>query len=101
MVLFDHQVPADSLKAAENHIMLRRFAQEQGILNYDIFCGVCHQVMPEKGHVLPGSIVVGTDSHTCTYGAWGLLPQASARRICPPSLPQASSGSWFQKPCSS
>ena len=51
--------------------MLRKFAQEQGILNYDILCGVCHQVMPEKGHVLPGSIIVGTDSHTCTYGALG------------------------------
>ncbi|HNX40643.1 MAG TPA: 3-isopropylmalate dehydratase large subunit [Methanothrix sp.] len=71
VMLFDHQVPADSLKAAENHIMLRKFAQEQGILNYDIFCGVCHQVMPEKGHVLPGNIIVGTDSHTCTYGAFG------------------------------
>jgi len=71
VMLFDHQVPADSLKAAENHIMLRGFAEEQGILNYDIFCGVCHQVMPEKGHVLPGSLVVGTDSHTCTYGALG------------------------------
>jgi len=71
VLLFDHQVPADSLKAAENHIMLRKFAQEQGILNYDIFCGVCHQVMPEKGHVLPGQIILGTDSHTCTYGALG------------------------------
>ena len=69
VILFDHQVPADSLNAAENHILLRGFAQEQGILNYDIFCGVCHQVMPEKGHALPGQIVVGTDSHTCTYGS--------------------------------
>jgi 3-isopropylmalate/(R)-2-methylmalate dehydratase large subunit len=71
VILFDHQVPADSLNAAENHILLRGFAQEQGILNYDIFCGVCHQVMPEKGHALPGQIVVGTDSHTCTYGSLG------------------------------
>ncbi len=71
VMLFDHQVPADSLKAAENHILLRHFAEEQRILNYDIFCGVCHQVVPEKGHVLPGSLVVGTDSHTCTYGALG------------------------------
>ncbi|MDD1757190.1 MAG: 3-isopropylmalate dehydratase large subunit [Methanotrichaceae archaeon] len=71
VVIFDHQVPADSIKAAENHIMLRNFAEEQGILNYDIFCGVCHQVMPEKGHILPGELVVGTDSHTCTYGAFG------------------------------
>jgi 3-isopropylmalate/(R)-2-methylmalate dehydratase large subunit len=71
VMLFDHQVPADSLKAAENHILLRNFAKEQGILNYDIFCGVCHQVVPEKGHVLPGTLVVGADSHTCTYGALG------------------------------
>ncbi|MCX6669531.1 MAG: 3-isopropylmalate dehydratase large subunit [Methanothrix sp.] len=71
VMLFDHQVPADSLKAAENHILLRNFAKEQGVLNYDIFCGVCHQVVPEKGHVLPGSLVVGADSHTCTYGALG------------------------------
>ncbi|RQW79787.1 MAG: 3-isopropylmalate dehydratase large subunit [Methanothrix sp.] len=71
VILFDHQVPADSLNAAENHILLRGFAKEQGILNYDIFCGVCHQVMPEKGHALPGQIVVGTDSHTCTYGSLG------------------------------
>lgn len=71
VILFDHQVPADSLAAAENHIMLRKFAEEQGILNYDIFEGVCHQVMPEKGHALPGDLVVGSDSHTCTYGALG------------------------------
>ncbi len=71
VMLFDHQVPADSIKAAENHQMLRRFAGEQGILNYDVSEGVCHQVMPEKGHVLPGQLVVGSDSHTCTYGALG------------------------------
>lgn len=71
VILFDHQVPADSLAAAENHIMLRKFAASQGIKNYDIFEGVCHQVMPEKGHALPGDLVVGSDSHTCTYGALG------------------------------
>ena len=71
VILFDHQVPADSLAAAANHIMLRQFAKEQGILNYDIFEGVCHQVMPEKGHVRPGDLIVGSDSHTCAYGALG------------------------------
>ncbi len=71
VILFDHQVPADSLAAAANHIMLRNFAASQGILNYDIFEGVCHQVMPEKGHALPGDLIVGSDSHTCTYGALG------------------------------
>ncbi|MBN2488151.1 MAG: 3-isopropylmalate dehydratase large subunit [Methanosarcinaceae archaeon] len=71
VIIFDHQVPADSLNAAANHIMLREFAKEQGILNYDVYEGVCHQVMPEKGHVRPGDLVVGSDSHTCAYGALG------------------------------
>ncbi|MHC1570678.1 MAG: 3-isopropylmalate dehydratase large subunit, partial [Methermicoccaceae archaeon] len=71
IIVFDHQVPADSLNAAKNHIMLRRFAREQGILNYDVFEGICHQVMAEKGHVLPGELIVGADSHTCAYGALG------------------------------
>jgi len=71
IILFDHQVPADSLNAAANHILLREFANEQGILNYDVFEGVCHQVMPEKGHVMPGDLIVGSDSHTCAYGALG------------------------------
>lgn len=72
VILFDHQVPADSLNAARNHIMLRQFAKEQGIKNfYDIYEGVCHQVMPEKGHVLPGNLIVGSDSHTCAYGSLG------------------------------
>jgi 3-isopropylmalate/(R)-2-methylmalate dehydratase large subunit len=72
IILFDHQVPADSLNAAMNHILLRRFAKEQGIRHfYDLHEGICHQVMPEKGHVLPGQLIVGSDSHTCAYGALG------------------------------
>ena len=72
VILFDHQVPADSIKAAENHILMRKFVKEQNIKNfYDIREGVCHQVLPEKGHVLPGTVVVGADSHTCTHGAFG------------------------------
>ncbi|MGP8320786.1 MAG: 3-isopropylmalate dehydratase large subunit [Methanosarcinaceae archaeon] len=71
VIIFDHQVPADSLNAAANHTVLRKFAKEQEILNYDIYEGVCHQVMPEKGHVRPGDLVVGSDSHTCAYGALG------------------------------
>lgn len=71
VILFDHQVPADSLNAAENHKLLRAFADEQGILNYDVREGVCHQIMPEKGHVRPGEVIVGSDSHTCAYGALG------------------------------
>ncbi len=72
VIILDHQVPAESVKAAELHKMLRKFAKEQKIRIYDVGKGgICHQVMPEKGHVLPGTVTVGADSHTCTYGAFG------------------------------
>ncbi|MEA4957104.1 3-isopropylmalate dehydratase large subunit [bioreactor metagenome] len=72
VIPFDHQVPADSLDAANNHIIMREFVKEQGIKNfYDVNEGVCHQILPELGHVVPGEVIVGTDSHTCTHGALG------------------------------
>jgi 3-isopropylmalate/(R)-2-methylmalate dehydratase large subunit len=72
VIPFDHQVPADSLTAADNHIIMRKFVKEQGIKNfYDVNQGVCHQILPELGHVVPGEVIVGTDSHTCTHGALG------------------------------
>ena len=71
IMLFDHQVPADSIIAAENQAFMRTFAAEQGIHNYDIREGICHQVVMEKGLAAPGEIIVGADSHTCMYGAAG------------------------------
>jgi 3-isopropylmalate/(R)-2-methylmalate dehydratase large subunit len=71
IMLFDHQVPADSIPAAENHVYMRKFAAQQQIHNYDLHEGVCHQVVLEKGRAAPGEIVVGADSHTCMYGAVG------------------------------
>ncbi len=73
IIIQDHHVPADSAKSAELHKIQRAFAKEQDIpLLYDVGRGgVCHQVMVEKGHVLPGELVVGADSHTCTYGCVG------------------------------
>ena len=72
VIPFDHQIPADSLDSANNHIFMRNFVEEQKIENfYDVKEGVCHQVLPEKGHVIPGTVIVGADSHTCTYGALG------------------------------
>jgi 3-isopropylmalate/(R)-2-methylmalate dehydratase large subunit len=71
IMLFDHQVPADSISAAELQQFMRSFASEQGIFNYDLREGVCHQVVLEKGRAAPGEIIVGSDSHTCMYGAVG------------------------------
>jgi len=73
VMILDHQVPADTVKSAELHVTMRTFAKEQGIHNfYEIGKGgICHQIMPEKGYALPGEVIVGADSHTCTYGALG------------------------------
>lgn len=72
VVILDHQVPAESVKAAELHKTMRQFAKDQKLRIYDVGRGgICHQVMPEKGHVVPGTVIVGADSHTCTYGAFG------------------------------
>jgi 3-isopropylmalate/(R)-2-methylmalate dehydratase large subunit len=73
VVILDHIVPASSVRSANLHKIVRNFVEEQKIKNfYDVgLGGVCHQIMPEKGHVRPGEIIVGADSHTCTYGAFG------------------------------
>ena len=72
VVILDHQVPAESVKAAELHKTMRQFAKDQNLQIYDVGKGgICHQVMPDKGHVVPGAVIVGADSHTCTYGAFG------------------------------
>ena len=72
VIPFDHQVPADSIDSANNHIIMRKFVEEYNIENfYDVNAGVCHQILPEKGHVVPGDVIVGADSHTCTHGALG------------------------------
>jgi homoaconitate hydratase family protein len=73
VVIFDHLVPPNTERAALNQKIIREFVREQKIKwFYDIGRGgVCHQVMVEKGHAKPGELIVGADSHTCTYGAVG------------------------------
>jgi len=70
--VMDHYAPAPTIRAAENQRKMREFASEQGIYNFfDINRGVCHQVMPEAGLIWPGMVLVATDSHTTTHGAFG------------------------------
>jgi len=73
IVIFDHLVPPSTIRAATLQKGLREFVKEQGIQSlYDIGQGgICHQVFHEKGHARPGELIVGADSHTCTYGALG------------------------------
>ncbi len=72
--VFDHFAPASTIKSAGIHKEMREFAREQELTHhFDINCGVCHQVMPEAGLVFPGMILVATDSHTTTHGAFGAM----------------------------
>jgi len=72
VIIFDHRIPAESEKTAELHKRVRAFVKEQSIKYfYDLKAGICHQVLAEKGHSVPGEILVGTDSHTTTQGAFG------------------------------
>jgi len=68
--VMDHFVPSKDISTAEEVKRLREFAQAQGLVFLENV-GIEHVVLPEKGFVLPGELVVGADSHTCTYGALG------------------------------
>jgi 3-isopropylmalate/(R)-2-methylmalate dehydratase large subunit len=73
VIILDHRVPAESEITATTHKAIRAFVEAQRIRHfYDVGRGgICHQVLAERGHVLPGMVVVGTDSHTTTHGAFG------------------------------
>jgi len=74
-IIFDHRVPAESSKTATNQKRIREFVADQGIRRFHDVRGdeggICHQVLPENGYVLPGQVIVGTDSHTTSHGALG------------------------------
>ena len=74
-IIFDHRVPAESAKTATNQKRVRAFVAEHGIGKFhDVrgdVGGICHQILPERGYVRPGTVVVGTDSHTTSHGALG------------------------------
>ncbi|MHA1143817.1 MAG: 3-isopropylmalate dehydratase large subunit [Candidatus Helarchaeota archaeon] len=71
VVIFDHFSPAPTERWALAHDFIRKFVIKRKIKHfYDIKEGICHQVLPEKGHVRPGMLIVGGDSHTTTYGAF-------------------------------
>ena len=70
VVILDHRVPPYSVEVARNQKISREFAKRLNVKHfYDVFAGICHQVMVDRGHVLPGYLIVGADSHTTTYGA--------------------------------
>lgn len=80
VVVLDHCVPAANSQYALNHKVIREFVKDQGITNFfDLNWGICHQVFSEEGFALPGDLILGADSHTTTYGAFGALSAGIGR----------------------
>lgn len=79
VMVADHFVPNKDIRAAQNCKMMREFAREQELVNYfDVGqMGIEHALLPEQGLVLPGDVILGADSHTCTYGALGAFSTGS------------------------
>ena len=80
VIVLDHVVPASSEKYAQNHKVIREFVEEQGIPHFfDVHHGICHQVFSENGFALPGNLILGADSHTTSYGAFGAFSAGIGR----------------------
>lgn len=95
-MVIDHNAPSPTLGASGVQKKMRDFASSQDTYLYDIGCGICHQIIPEKGHILPGSLILGADSHTCTYGALGALSTGVGSTDLAVAL--ATGKNWFKVP---
>lgn len=97
VLVFDHNVPANTIGSAEFQQVVRDFAKKQGIHNiYKQGEGICHQVLPQEGHVKPSTVIVGADSHTCTYGAFGAFSTGLGATDL--AMVYATGKTWFNVP---
>jgi 3-isopropylmalate/(R)-2-methylmalate dehydratase large subunit len=96
----DHFQPAKDIKSAELHRRLDTWAREKAIKYYYPIgrAGVCHALLPEQGHIRPGEVIVGGDSHTCTYGAFGAFSTGIGSTDLAAAL--ATGKLWFKVPAS-
>lgn len=94
----DHFTPNKDIKSAEQVKFIKEFAQEMGIVNYFEIgqMGVEHALLPEKGLVVPGDVVIGADSHTCTYGALGAFSTGIGSTDMAAGM--ATGEAWFKVP---
>lgn len=72
-MVMDHSCPSPIEGVSAIHAKMRDFGKRTGVHIYDWGCGVCHQLVPESGKVVSGDLVIGCDSHTCTYGALNIF----------------------------
>ena len=95
-MVIDHSAPSPSEGVSRVHQKMRKFSTDFKTKIFDIGCGVCHQVIPESGNVLPGDLVLGADSHTCTYGAIGAFSTGVGSTDLAIAL--ATGKNWFKVP---
>lgn len=95
-MIIDHSAPSPNIGVSEIHKKMRGFARLLDVKMYDIGCGVCHQLVPQKGHVTCGDLVLGADSHTCTYGAINVFSTGVGSTDLAITL--ASGRNWFRVP---
>ncbi|MDP6686294.1 MAG: aconitase/3-isopropylmalate dehydratase large subunit family protein, partial [Candidatus Omnitrophota bacterium] len=95
-MVIDHSSPSPSIGVSEIHKKMRLFAKDNKLKVFDIGCGVCHQVIPEAGCVFPGDLVIGADSHTCTYGALGVFSTGMGSTDL--AIAISSGKNWFKVP---
>ncbi len=96
-IVFDHVIPANTIGSAEFQKVARDFIKKQKITHhYTHGEGICHQVLPEKGLVEPSKIIVGADSHTCTYGAFGAFSTGMGSTDM--AMVYATGKTWFMVP---
>jgi 3-isopropylmalate/(R)-2-methylmalate dehydratase large subunit len=96
----DHFQPAKDIKSAELHKRLHDWAVRHKIKHYYKLgrAGVCHALLPEQGHIRPGEVIVGSDSHTCTYGAFGAFSTGIGSTDAAAAI--ATGQLWFKVPAS-
>lgn len=95
-LVIDHSAPSPIEGVSALHKIMREFAVKQGVKIYDVGCGVCHQLIPEQGNVVPGNLMVGADSHTCTYGAINVFSTGVGSTDAAAAM--ASGKLWFKVP---
>lgn len=95
-MVIDHSAPSPEIGVSTIHAKMRCFAKEMGLGVYDAGCGVCHELIPQKGHVTCGDLVLGADSHTCTYGAINVFSTGVGSTDLAITL--ASGKNWFRVP---
>ena len=96
----DHFQPAKDIKSAELHKRLDEWARRHNIKHYYKLgrAGVCHALLPEQGHIRPGEVIVGGDSHTCTYGAFAAFSTGIGSTDLAAAI--ATGQLWFKVPAS-